>query len=148
MRFKILASSLLLTTLVVLGCGGGGSTGTAGTGGSAATAGGAGSTGATFMAIAPCASMTSYVTGMTTITTTDAFTYGPSCLKVTAGTMVTIQGSAVHPLVGLTTGSANNPIPLGPSTTDQTVTFGTPGFYPFHCNIHFSIGMSGVVWVE
>jgi plastocyanin len=151
MRFKNLVSSLLLTALVGLGCGGGGTTygsGTAGSGGSTGSAGSGGAGGATFMAIDPCASMTSYATGMTTITTTADFKYSPACLKVTAGTMVTIQGSTTHPLVGLTTGSGNSPIPPGPSTMDQMVTFTTPGFYPFHCDLHFSIGMSGVVWVQ
>jgi plastocyanin len=218
MRFKNLVSSLLLSTLIGLGCGGSsstsapastgtggsggsdggiggkfhgdavpdagngsdgssgggggstttgaggsggsagssaGNTGTAGTAGTTGTAGStAGTTGTAgagsgaFMAIAPCANMTSYVTGMTAIATTAAFQYSPACLKVTAGTMVTIDASAIHPLVGLTTGSANNPIPAGPSTTPQMVTFTTPGFYPFHCNIHFSIGMAGVVWVQ
>lgn len=38
--------------------------------------------------------------------------------------------------------------PTGGKTADQMVTFTTPGFYPFHCDVHFSIGMSGVVWVQ
>jgi plastocyanin len=152
MRLKNLVSSLILTTLVV-GCGSGGTTYSSGTAGSSGASGGGGAGsggagGAAFTAIDPCPSMTSYVTGMTTIATTDAFKYSPACLKVTAGTVVTIQASDTHPLDGLTTGSANNPIPAGPSTTDQMVTFATAGFYPFHCDIHASIGMTGVVWVQ
>jgi plastocyanin len=128
---------------------GGGSGGSMNDASTTGTGGGSGgSVGGAFMAIAPCPDMTSYVTGMTTITTTADFKYSPACLKVTTGTMVTIQASLTHPLSGLTTGSANNPIPAGGMTTDQMVTFATPGFYPFHCNIHFSIGMSGVVWVQ
>lgn len=171
MRFKSLVSGLFLSTLIGFGCGGGtNTTGAGGSGGSAgssagatgsagSTAGtsgmagaggttGAGGAGATFVAIDPCSDMTSYVTGMTAIATTADFKYSPACLKVTAGTMVTIDASATHPLVGLGTGSANNPIPVGPSMTPQAVTFATPGFYPFHCNVHFTIGMAGVVWVQ
>jgi plastocyanin len=176
MRSKNLASGVLLSILVGLGCGGsssttgaggsggsaGSSAGTTGTAGSTAgTAGAAGSGSAgssagttgsagagAFTAITPCSNTASYVTGMTAITTTADFKYSPACLKVTAGTMVSIDASTVHPLDGLSTGSANNPIPVGPSSTPQTVTFSTPGFYPFHCNVHFTIGMAGVVWVQ
>jgi plastocyanin len=160
MQLKNVLSGLFLSTLLGLGCGG--STSTTGAGGSGGSAGssagtsgaaGAGGTtgaggGAAFVAIVPCSDMTSYVTGMTAIATTTDFKYSPACLKVTAGSMVTIDASTIHPLVGLGTGSANNPIPVGPSSTPQAVTFATPGFYPYHCNVHATIGMAGVVWVQ
>jgi plastocyanin len=129
---------------LVVGCGSSGATSDAGASGAAGAGGDAGS----FLSIAPCTAASTYVTGATTITTTATFTYSPACLKVTAGSSVTIQASAVHPLSGLTTGSADNPIPTGGKTADQMVTFPTPGFYPFHCDVHFGIGMSGVVWVQ
>jgi plastocyanin len=164
MRLKNLVSTLFLSALTGIGCGGSsstsdaGSTGKGGSGGGSAgstndasgsgTAGSSGGDGGAFTSIAPCSNMASYVTGMTAIATTADFKYSPACLKVTAGTMVTIAASTIHPLAGLSTGSANNPIPVGPSTTPQGVTFTTPGFYPFHCNVHFTIGMAGVVWVQ
>jgi plastocyanin len=139
------AAGLLLGASLIVGCGSSGATSDAGTAGSAGSAGG--DAGA-FTSILPCTTVSSYMTGATTIMTTANFTYSPACLKVAAGSSVTIQASAVHPLSGLTTGSANNPIPTGGKTADQMVTFTTPGFYPFHCDVHFSIGMSGVVWVQ
>jgi plastocyanin len=149
MRLKNLVSTLCLSALIGVGCGGSNTTGAGGSGGSVGgTSGGAGATGGAFMAIAPCSTVSSYLAGMTAIATTADFKYSPACVKVTPGSMVTIDASAIHPLVGLSTGSANNPIPVGPSTTQQAVTFTTPGFYPFHCNVHFSIGMAGVVWVQ
>ncbi|HSZ82459.1 MAG TPA: hypothetical protein VLA14_09260 [Polyangia bacterium] len=159
MQLKAALSGLLWATLVGLGCGSGSSNGgTAGSGGGTGGVSGAGGTsdagaagadaGTSFLAIAPCSTASSYVTGMSTIMTTATFTYSPACLKVTAGSTVTIEGSAIHPLSGLTTGSPNNPIPSGGQMTPQTVVFPTPGFYPFHCDAHFSIGMAGVVWVQ
>jgi plastocyanin len=145
MRLRNLVSPLLfLSALIGIGCGGITTASDAASNGT----GGSGGSGGAFMSIAPCSNITSYVTGIGAITTTAAFTYSPACLKVTAGTMVTIQASVIHPLSGLPTGSPNNPIPAGGSTTPQTVTFATSGFYPFHCDVHYSIGMSGVVWVQ
>jgi plastocyanin len=176
MQLKAAVSGLVWTFLVGLGCGSGSSNGgTAGSGGASGTGGasGAGTAGATggtsdagtagatggtsdagtdggtsFVAIAPCSTASSYVTGMSTIMTMANLTYSPACLKVTAGSTVVIQASAIHPLSGLTTGSPNNPIPSGGQMTPQSVTFATPGFYPFHCDVHFSFGMAGVVWVQ
>jgi plastocyanin len=135
------AAALLLGASLVVGCGSSSATSDAD---AVASGGDAGA----FTAIAPCTTVSSYMTGATTIMTTANFTYSPACLKVAAGSSVTIQASAVHPLSGLTTGTANNPIPAGGKTADQMVTFTTPGFYPFHCDVHFGIGMSGVVWVQ
>ena len=140
MQLKSLIRCLFFATLV--GCGSSASTT------DAATTGAAGAAGSAFTAIAPCTDMTSYVSGMTTIMTTADFKYSPACLKVSSGTTVTIQASTTHPLSGLSTGTANNPIPTGGSTTDQAVTFSAAGFYPFRCDMHFSIGMIGVVWVQ
>jgi plastocyanin len=141
MRSKSLICSLCLAALFGLGCSSSTSTGNdAG----ADTGGG----GVAFMAIAPCPNMSDYVTGMTAITTLVTLKYSPQCLKVTAGTSVSIQASSAHPLSGLATGSANNPIPAARSTTDQMVTFMTAGFYPYRCEVHGGIGMTGVVWVQ
>jgi len=141
MRCKSSIFSFCLAVLFGFGCSSSTST--------ASDAGGdTGGNGGAFMAIAPCASTSDYVTGMTAITTLATLRYSPQCLKVTAGTRVSIQATSTHPLIGLATGSANNPIPGGRSTTDQMVTFATAGFYPYQCDIHFGIGMKGVVWVQ
>jgi plastocyanin len=140
MRSKTLICSFCLAALLGPGCSS--STSTASDG--AADTGG---NGGGFMAIAPCANTSDYVTGMTAITTLATLKYSPQCLKVTAGTIVSIQATSVHPLSGLATGSANNPIPAG-KTTDQMVTFVTAGFYPYQCDVHSGIGMKGVVWVQ
>jgi plastocyanin len=141
MRCKSVICGFYLMALFGLGCSSSTSTGSDGGADTGGNVGG-------FMAIAPCASMSDYVTGMTAITTLATFKYSPQCLKVTAGTRVSIQASSMHPLSGLATGSANNPILPGGKTTEQMVTFGTAGFYPYQCDVHFTIGMKGVVWVQ
>jgi plastocyanin len=60
---------------------------------------------------------------------------------------VTIGASTIHPLSGTTAGSANNPIPMH-QTTPQTVAFPNAGFYSFQCDVHFAVGMKGVIWVS
>jgi plastocyanin len=125
-----------------------GTTGAAGAAGAAGTTGAAGAAGSTqaFVAVDPCNAAGDYATG-TTVTVNDAtIGYTPKCLKVSKGSMVTIGASAVHPLSGTTDGSAGNPIPMH-MMSPQTVAFPTPGFYSFHCDVHFSLGMKGVIWV-
>jgi plastocyanin len=127
------------------GAAGSGAAGAAGSG--AAGAAGSGAAGAqAFMSIDPCTADTMYMSGTTITVSPDMFVYTPPCLKVPAGTTVTIGGSAIHPLSARTGGSAGNPIPMH-MMSDAMVTFPTAGFYPFQCDIHFSIGMKGVVWV-
>jgi plastocyanin len=100
------------------------------------------------MAITPCNSATNYVSG-TSVAVGDATTIGymPACLKVAPGTTVTIGASQFHPLSARSGGSPNNPIGMH-QMTPQTVTFPTAGFFPFQCDIHFSLGMMGVIWVS
>lgn len=99
--------------------------------------------GGAFMAIAPCSSQGSYSTG--SAISTSGSSYSPSCLRVSAGTSVTIAASTTHPLAPRTGGTGNNPIPS--QSSPASVTFPTPGFYPFHCTVHQPT-MAGVVWVE
>jgi plastocyanin len=146
------AVGFCLSILVAVGCSssspsGDAAAGAAGTGGSTG-AGGSTDSGVAFTSIAPCTDATTYTTGATTVMTTADFMYSPACLKIAKGATITIQASDVHPLAGLTTGSADNPIPTGGKTTDQVVTFPAAGFFPYQCNMHVSIGMKGVVWVQ
>jgi plastocyanin len=123
-----------------------GTTGTAGMDAGAGTTGAAGTSAQAFVAVDPCNAATDYTTTTTITVDPNVIGYMPKCVKVSAGSLVTIGASTVHPLSGTTDGSANNPIPLH-QMTPQTVAFPTPGFYSFHCDVHFSVGMKGVIWV-
>lgn len=132
---------MLVLLLGLMGCGSddGGSSGRD-AGGSGGSGGGSGGS---FTSISPCTSQGSYTSG--TMISIAGTSYSPSCLRVAAGTAVSIAASSTHPLAPRSGGSANNPIPS--QTSAATVTFSAPGFYPFHCTVHQPT-MAGVVWVE
>lgn len=121
-------------------------------GGSSPADMGTGTDSGAFSSLPPCGAMSDYVAGPTTVTAgVGGFVYAPKCLRVPAGTVVTLPGSATHPLRRSTRGTAGSPIPDGPSTSAQVITFSSPGFYPYYCNVHGNDSgttMSGVVWVE
>jgi len=100
---------------------------------------------ANFVAIAPCPDPGAY-TAATQVSTTVDNRYSPACVRVAAGGSVTIEASVPHPLEARPGGSPGNPIPS--QTAPATVSFPTPGFYPFLCPEHVDQGMLGVVWVE
>lgn len=99
-----------------------------------------------FAAFAPCNTVGDFVTANVITVDPNTVVYTPACVKVATGSTVTIGASTIHPLSGTTDGSPNNPIPMH-QTTPQTVTFTTPGFFTFECDVHASVGMKGVVWV-
>jgi plastocyanin len=170
MRFTALALVVVATTAVIGACdddeggttGGAGTTvqaqGTAGTTGSAGTSaagstGSAGTTGAAgtgaaqqFTAIEPCLAEADYVSGTAIAVSPTAIGYSPACLKIAAGTTITIGASTFHPLTGTDLGTAGNPIPEHQTAT-TTVSFPSAGFYSFECDTHAIVGMKGVVWV-
>jgi plastocyanin len=117
-----------------------------GSGGDAAVAGDAAAdaTPADFVAIVPCLEPGAYVTGGAAIGTLGN-AYSPACLRVRAGSSVSIEASVTHPLEPRPGGSASNPIPQ--QNSNATVVFATPGVYPFLCPEHVDQGMLGVVWV-
>ncbi|NUQ77286.1 MAG: hypothetical protein HUU21_27440 [Polyangiaceae bacterium] len=94
-------------------------------------------------------------TGQGTLTITfPTFEYTPACVRVSAGTAVTFMGDlASHPLVGgeytdgIKTPDAASPIKAD-SGMSATFTLSDPGVYPYYCDIHFSIGMKGAIFVE
>jgi plastocyanin len=99
---------------------------------------------ADFVAIVPCLQAGAYASGAIRVGTLGN-AYNPACLRVQAGSTVSIEASVTHPLEPRAGGSAGNPIPQ--QNSDATVLFTTPGFYPFLCPEHVDQGMLGVVWV-
>lgn len=99
---------------------------------------------ATFVPITPCPGPDSFVSGPPSVATIEA-RYSPPCLRIPAGTSVTIEASALHPLEPRPMGTAGNPIRSQFATAP--VVFPTPGFYPYQCPEHVDQGMLGVIWV-
>ncbi|MEW5853326.1 MAG: hypothetical protein AB2A00_31390 [Myxococcota bacterium] len=125
---------------------------------STSSSGGSGSTssgGGQFFTVSGCAE-DDYQdeTGQGTFSiSTSGTTYTPKCVKVSAGTAVTIAGSSFHPLQGQAdvNGVANPFTGSSAATTAQTQTLSTPGFYGYYCTAHGSAagtGMAGAIWVE
>jgi plastocyanin len=79
------------------------------------------------------------------------FTFLPNCMQVQAGQTVTWLGDfTMHPLRGAPGNPGNNVIPSTNTGANRPVTFTTPGFYGFHCNIHGApdgSGMAGTIQV-
>jgi plastocyanin len=85
------------------------------------------------------------------ITATASLQYTPKCIRISAGTMVTIEGSLLHPLRGATCSPADSPLPMTASMTGGTFTFANPGEYGFYCQNHGTnagVGMAGLIVVE
>lgn len=79
--------------------------------------------------------------------------YTPRCLRVKAGTRVTIAASDVHPLQGVRAagGPANPFVQPQEATAPQTRTLGSPGLYPYFCTHHGDAnggGMAGAILAE
>ena len=78
--------------------------------------------------------------------------YSPRCVKVKAGSQITIQASDMHPLgVMAPFNSTANPFANGNFTSDQTRTVTSPGVFGFFCTNHGDVsgnGMAGMVTVE
>jgi plastocyanin len=105
------------------------------------------------------------LTGQATVTITfpanNMLAYSPSCIKVTAGTMVTFQGPfANHPLqAGVVQGATEKPAAAGTtplptnagglaSGSSATFTMQPAGTYGYYCDFHALIGMYGAIIVE
>lgn len=80
--------------------------------------------------------------------------YSPPCIAVAPGQSVRFAGPlSLHPLragvVGATAdGGAASPIRDTSAGDELTVTFPVAGDYPFHCGVHGTMGMAGVVQVR
>lgn len=95
-------------------------------------------------------------TAMTDVTITFAgVAYTPKCLKVAKGTNVTFSGDFVsHPLVGgdfesgVKTPDPASPIKETSTGMSAVFTLTDAGTYPYYCNFHAGLGMTGAIFVE
>lgn len=76
--------------------------------------------------------------------------YSPKCLRIKAGTQVTIDASPHHPLQGV---GENNPIfdEFGGAVSPKTVVFDQSGEYGYFCIAHgddTGAGMAATILVE
>lgn len=94
---------------------------------------------ATFQSFTPCPTARSYVS--THSVSFGRGTYNPACVVIVAGESVTIPGSATHPRAPSLAGTRGNPITAG--ITDATITFPSPGFFPYYCTVHGADGRAG-----
>jgi len=83
---------------------------------------------------------------------TDGFSYSPACVRVSAGTRVTIQSNfASHPLEpgNAATREADDGSPIVPTAagTSVDVVFVSAGAFGFYCQVHAPT-MAGAVFVE
>lgn len=91
------------------------------------------------------------LTGMPEVTITSVgLAYDTPCIKVSAGTNVTISSDfAAHPLRGgaivdgVATPDAASPIPVMDSGDQASFTLATAGSYGYYCNYHFGNGVVG-----
>lgn len=78
--------------------------------------------------------------------------YSPACLKVKAGTVVTIQASNGHPLQGVQGDGPANPFRRGSeATSPETHQLNEPGRYDYFCTRHgdeSGRGMAGTILVK
>jgi len=82
--------------------------------------------------------------------TPGTYAYSPNCIRIQAGTIVTITNTAFHPLTSAPCSPADSPISSGPSTTTD-FTFATAGSYGFFCGNHGTSDgqfMAGLIVVE
>ncbi len=76
------------------------------------------------------------------------FTYDPPCIRIHPGTMVTLPGSTVHPLINASCSPTSSPVPTTASTTGGAYTFTAVGNYGYQCMVHAGFGMKGLIIVE
>ena len=89
-----------------------------------------------------------------TVTFGPVFAYDPNCARIQAGQSITFNGDlSFHPLVGgQIVGGSEVPDPSSPigstsSGTSKTVAFPAAGTYPYYCDSHGYLGMTGAVYV-
>jgi plastocyanin len=104
-------------------------------------------TGCTLAYVSGCTTPTD-LTGMTKVTVMiSGLTYGANnCIKVKAGTEVTIQASDSHPLASESCSPAGIPASSAKATADLKFT-AAEGLYNYFCTAHKGAGMKGVIEV-
>jgi plastocyanin len=96
------------------------------------------------------------LTGETTVEVTivaagASFAYEPHCIRISAGTTVSIPAEAIHPLDDASCSPETSPLPETPTVVDGDYTFTAAGAYGFFCSVHGSdtgAGMAGLIVVE
>jgi plastocyanin len=124
---------------------------------SSGTGGGGGAGGAgpdLFNGCDPATAVDHTADAMVTIMSVGSTTYDPKCIKVAAGTEITINSNfTIHPLVGgeIVDGASipdtSSPIPATATGMSVTFTLATAGDYGYYCDIH-APAMAGAIFVE
>ena len=79
------------------------------------------------------------------------FAYDPHCVRISTGTVVTIDASALHPLNNASCSPDDSPLPTIPAVLEDDYTFTTAGAYGYFCSNHGTnagAGMAGLIVVE
>jgi plastocyanin len=100
---------------------------------------------------------TTDMTGQSPVTiTTSGLTWTPKCIKVSVGTVVTVNATfSTHPLLGgeviantKVPASSGPFVPITSSGTTKNFTMTATGTFPYYCDNHALSGMVGAVFVE
>ena len=145
------AKVIILGALLAMACGGSGDGGGTNPGAAGAAGGGSGTGGSTGSG---GMGGTSSGGGGATASVVQfggslGLAYSPAALTVKVGDTVTWEGDfSTHPLVsGASCGHPDGTFQAGSGTT-FSFTFTAAGTYPYYCNVHCSLGMTGVVMVQ
>jgi len=137
---KTLALLAMFTMGGLVACDDGGDDGTDGTTIDAAV-GGADAMVGCAANYAGCATFEDHTADATFTVMTPGNSYSPKCIKVKAGTAVTITASGTHPFVSDTC----NPTPLADrATADVTFTVNNVGTFGYYCDVPGANGGRGL----
>lgn len=95
------------------------------------------------------------VTATMLTVTFPGLSYAPKCARIRAGQSATFTGSfSSHPLrAGTVVGGTATPDPgsrIASKSSGSTVTYSFPsaGTFPYYCDFHYGVGMTGVIYVD
>jgi plastocyanin len=85
----------------------------------------------------------------------NGLTYNPKCIKVKIGTTLTLNGNfGSHPTIGgtvvgmtVTPASSGPFVPVTNSGTTKNFAMNALGTFPYYCQPHATVGMTGAVFV-
>ncbi len=83
------------------------------------------------------------------------FRYRPRCLSIAVGDAVHFAGDfALHPMTGgavlegVPVRDPRSPLPYSNAGEEATFRADRPGVFPYYCQVHWVIGMNGVIYVR